>query len=87
MMEKKQLIVMYDDGLFMMRENIIVFNVVQLKKVFFDYSLEDVLDENDNDQIEYNRVNLLFRVEDEEVLVIYISICVCLVVQLGLKYL
>lgn len=85
MMEKKQLIVMYDDGLFMMRENIIVFNVVQLKKVFFDYSLEDVLDENDNDQIEYNRVNLLFRVQDEEV--IYISICVCLVVQLGLKYL
>lgn len=85
MMEKKQLIVMYDDGLFMMRENIIVFNVVQLKKVFFDYSLEDVLDENDNDQIEYNRVNLLFRVEDEEV--IYISICVCLVVKFGLKYL
>lgn len=80
MMEKKQLIVMYDDGLFMMRENIIVFNVVQLKRVFFDYSLEDVLDENDNDQIEYNRVNLLFRVEDEEV--IYVS--VCLVVQLGL---
>lgn len=83
MMEKKQLIVMYDDGLFMMRENIIVFNVVQLKRVFFDYSLEDVLDENDNDQIEYNRVNLLFRVEDEEV----IYVCVCLVVQLGLIYL
>lgn len=67
MTEKKQLIVTYDDGSSTMRENTIAPNAAQLKKVFSDHSLEDVLDENDNDQIEYNRVNSSFRVEDEEV--------------------
>lgn len=68
MTEKKQLIVTYDDGSSTMRENTIAPNAAQLKKVFSDHSLEDVLDENDNDQIEYNRVNSSFRVEDEEVI-------------------
>lgn len=87
MTEKKQLIVFYDDGSSTMRENTIAPNAAQLKKVFSDHSLEDVLDENDNDQIEYNRVNSSFRVEDEEVLVIYISTCARSVAQLGSKYL
>ena len=87
MTEKKQLIVTYDDGSSTMRENTIAPNAAQLKKVFSDHSLEDVLDENDNDQIEYNRVNSSFRVEDEEVLVIYISTCARSVAQLGSKYL
>lgn len=87
MTEKKQLIVTYDDGSSTMRENTIAPNAAQLKKVFSDHSLEDVLDENDNDQIEYNRVNSSFRVEDEEVLVIYISTCARSVAKLGSKYL
>lgn len=79
MTEKKQLIVTYDDGSSTMRENTIAPNAAQLKRVFSDHSLEDVLDENDNDQIEYNRVNSSFRVEDEEV----IYACARSVAQLG----
>ena len=67
MTEKKQLIVTYDDGSNAMRENTIAPNAAQLKKVFSDHSLEEILDENDNDEIEYNRVSASFRVKEDEV--------------------
>nr|XP_022331897.1 adenylate cyclase type 10-like [Crassostrea virginica] len=67
MTEKKQLIVTYDDGSNAMRENTIAPNAAQLKKVFSDHSLEEILDENDNDEIEYNRVSSSFKVKEDEV--------------------
>ena len=68
MTEKKQLIVTYDDGSNAM--STIAPNAAQLKKVFSDHSLEEILDENDNDEIEYNRVSSSFKVKEDEVLLL-----------------
>lgn len=73
MTEKKQLIVTYDDGSNAMRENTIAPNAAQLKKVFSDHSLEEILDENDNDEIEYNRVSASFKVKEDEVALIILD--------------
>ncbi|XP_062574125.1 adenylate cyclase type 10-like isoform X2 [Saccostrea cucullata] len=66
MTEKNQLIITYDDGSTAMRQNTIAPKAAQLEKVFSDHSFHDILDENDNDQIEYNRVSSSFKVKEDE---------------------